>query len=184
MATDHSVCPAHLAKYLATGARKLVQNPDRILAPYVSEGQTVLDIGCGPGFFTLAMARLVGPSGEAIAADLQQEMLDITRQRARKAGLESRIRFHKCGPDGIGLDVQVDLALAFYMVHEVPNPKALLEEIRSALKPSGRLLVVEPKLHVSGSDFAAMLEIARNLSYTVTEGPKVAFSRSAALIRE
>jgi len=184
MATDHSVCPATLAKFLTSGLRKLVQNPDRILGPYVAEGQTVLDIGCGPGFFTLAMARLVGPGGQAIAADLQEEMLEITRERACKAGLESRIRFHKCRPDRIGLDVQVDLALAFYMVHEVPDAGSLLEEIADVLKPGGRLLIVEPKFHVSAADFARTVELARGLGLRSVGEPKITLSRSVVLVRE
>ncbi len=67
-----SVCPAELAGSLDNRMRRLLQNPLKILRPYVQEGMTALDVGCGPGFFTLPMAQLVGSSGRVIAADLQR----------------------------------------------------------------------------------------------------------------
>lgn len=171
------VCPASGASFLLIG-RRLLHNPDKILGRIVSQGQTVLDIGCGPGFFSLAMARLVGESGKVIAADLQQEMLDIVHKRACEQGLESRIQLHKCESDGIGLSETVDFALAFYMVHEVPDPEKFLREVYETLKPGGQLLFVEPKGHVSGAAFESSVKLAQSIGFEAVSKPGVLFSRA------
>ena len=72
------------------------QNPVKILSPYVGSGMTVLDIGPGMGFFTLPMARLVGPAGKVVCADVQPKMLDALRRRAAEAGLADRIDARVC----------------------------------------------------------------------------------------
>ncbi len=77
----------------------------------------------------------------------------MVREKAARQGLESRIVTHKSGPDRIGLSEKVDFALAFYMVHEVPNAEAFLKEVASVLKPRGKLLIVEPRMHVSAAAF-------------------------------
>ena len=66
------VCPVEIAGHLDNRIRRWVQNPQKILEPYVEEGMVVLDIGCGPGFFSIDMAKMVGRSGRVIAADLQE----------------------------------------------------------------------------------------------------------------
>ena len=86
-------------------------------------------------YFSIAMAKMVGEFGKVIAVDVQEEMLQILRKKAAQQGLESRIVTHKSDPDRIGISEKVDFALAFYMVHEVPNAEAFLMEIVSLLKP-------------------------------------------------
>ena len=95
-----SVCPAEHAGWLSTPLRRLGQDPRRILHGLVTEGDTAVDLGCGPGFFTLPMASMVGHGGTVIAVDLQQEMLDRLRLRAERAGLAARIRLHRCRQPG------------------------------------------------------------------------------------
>jgi len=153
------------------------------MGEYIEPGQTVLDLGCGPGTFSIAMAKMVGESGKVIAVDVQEEMLQIVRKKAAQQGLESRIVTHKSGPDRIGLSEKVDFALAFYMVHEVPNAKAFLKEISSMLKPKGKLLVVEPMFHVSATVFERTIDIARQAGLSPIFGPKIRFSRSKLLSR-
>ena len=75
-------------------------------------------------------------------------------------GVESRISFHKCESDTIGLDEKADFALAFYMVHEVPDPEKFLAEVFGLLNPGGTLLLVEPKFHVSGAVFEKTTDMA------------------------
>jgi ubiquinone/menaquinone biosynthesis C-methylase UbiE len=83
---------------------------------------TAMDIGCGMGFCSIAMARMVGNEGKVISVDLQQKMLDVLLKRARKAGVAERIETHRCEADSLGVDTAVDFVLAFMMVHEVPVP--------------------------------------------------------------
>lgn len=178
------VCSAEHAGVLDNWLRRLLQNPDKILRGLITDGQTAIDVGCGPGVFTLAMAKLAGEKGCVIAADLQQEMLDKVRAKAREAHLESRIRFHKCESDKIGLDTTVDFALAFYMVHEVPDPEAFLREIYSFIKPGGKLFLVEPKFHVSASAFAKTVDLATKIGFKKIGKPRISFSRAVLLFRQ
>ena len=161
MADSSRICSWKHAFALDNSIRRLIHNPQKILGGYIKPGQTVLDLGCGPGTFSIAMAKIVGESGNVIAVDVQEEMLQILRKKAAQQGLESRIITHKSDPDRIGISVKVDFALAFYMVHEVSNAEAFLKEIASVLKPSGKLLVVEPKFHVSATAFEKTIEVAQ-----------------------
>jgi len=183
---EHShggVCSAKLAGLLDNQLRRLLHNPDTFMKAFIERGQRVLDVGCGPGFFSLAMARIVGEEGQVIAADLQQNMLDRVYKRAREENLESRIQLHKCLEDRIGLNETVDFALAYYMVHEVPDPDSFLREIYSIIKPGGKLLLVEPIFHVSSSAFQATKDMALNIGYKSIAEPHVIFSRAILLAR-
>jgi ubiquinone/menaquinone biosynthesis C-methylase UbiE len=177
------VCPAAHAGWLSTPVRRLAQDPRRILRGLVAEGDTVIDLGCGPGFFTLPMAVMAGVSGTVIAVDLQQEMLERLRVRADRAGLAARIRLHRCRSDGLGLDCRADFALAFYMLHEVPSEEAFLGQVHAALKPNGRFLLVEPRGHVSSSGFERSLAAAHKAGFRAVSRPGLAFSRAALLAR-
>ena len=178
MIDSSRICPWWLASALDNPIRRLIHNPEKILGGYIESGQTVLDVGCGSGTFTIAMAKMVGETGKVIAVDVQDEMLQIVRKKAAKERLESRIITHKSKPDRIGISDKVDFALAFYMVHEVPDVEAFLKEIATLLKPNGRLLIVEPKLHVSASSFKKTLEAARLAGFKPISEPKIRFSRS------
>jgi ubiquinone/menaquinone biosynthesis C-methylase UbiE len=142
---------------------------------------TVLDFGCGPGFFTLDLADLVGPSGRVIAADLQPGMLERLRVKARGTALEARIELHQCQPNQIGLSSPVDFALAFYVLHELPDPEAVLSELRSLLTDHGRVLVVEPPLHVTRAAFEATLQVARRAGFRIADRPRLPFNKAVLL---
>lgn len=182
MAHDHDrVCPVEKAGLLDNRLRRLLQNPRKILKGQIREGMTVLDVGCGPGFFTIEMADMVGSSGRVIAADLQDGMLQIIKSKVQGTELESRITLHKCSETGIGVTEKIDLALVFYMLHEVPDQKAFLTEIAGMLSPDGGILVVEPSFHVSPNDFAASVEIAKSVGLTDVERPRVPMSKTVLL---
>jgi ubiquinone/menaquinone biosynthesis C-methylase UbiE len=178
--TSH-ICSRKIAFALDNPIRRLLHNPERILGEYIEQGQTVLDVGCGPGTFSLAMAKMVGELGKVIAVDVQEEMLQIVKEKAAQQGLQSRIVTHKSDPDRIGISEKVDFALAFYMVHEVPDAQAFLKEIACVLKPKGKLLIVEPMLHVSATAFERTIEVARQAGLKAVSGPKIFFSRSMLL---
>jgi len=181
MIDSFHICPWWLAKGLDNPIRRLIHNPEKILGEYIEPGQTVLDLGCGSGTFTIAMARMVGETGKVIAVDVQDEMLQMVKQKAVKEGLDSRVITHKSEPDRIGISVKVDFALAFYMVHEVPNAKGFLKEIASLLKSDGKLLIVEPLFHVSASSFKNTLDTARSAGLKSISEPGIRFSRSVLL---
>ena len=156
-----------------------VCGPVSILGGFVAPGQTAVDIGCGLGYFSLALARLVGPDGKVIALDVQPQMVKRAFNRAQHKGLQDIIDFRVCSPDKLGVTESADFVLAFWVVHEVTDQEGLFAEVYTFLKPNGRLLIVEPKGHVSAARFAAMLELARRVGYSVSAGPRVRFSRTA-----
>jgi len=137
-----------------------------------------MDIGCGPGFFTIAMARIVGNEGRVIAVDIKEHMLERVRRRAVREGLQSCIHLHQCQPDRIGIKEHVDFVLAFWMAHEVPNTEAFLDEVRGLLKPEAHFLLVEPKLHVSFKNFQRTVEVACEAGMKPCSEPKVRLSRA------
>lgn len=175
------VCPVEMAGSLDNRIRRWVQDPQKILAPYIEEGMTVLDLGCGPGFFSIDMAQMVGKSGRVIAADLQEGMLQKLRDKIQGTELEERITLHKCEVDKIGVSEAVDFVLAFYMVHEVPDKEDFFKEIGSTLKPNGQLLIVEPPLHVSKTEFERTVEKAKSAGFTPVVRPKVFLSKAVIM---
>ena len=177
------VCPVEKADSLDSRIRRLLQNPQKILRPYIEEGMTVLDVGCGPGFFSIDMAQMVGKTGRVIASDLQEGMLQKVRDKIKGTELEKRIKLHKCEENRIGVSDHVDFVLLFYMVHEVPNKEKFFCEIETILRPDGQVLIVEPPFHVSKSAFEETIKKARDAGFTDVEGPNVLFSKTVLLKR-
>lgn len=83
------VCPWWMGFFLASPLRRLIQNPEKLLKPFIKEGMHILEIGPGMGFFTLPMAHMVGPVGKIFAVDVQQQMLDHLSARAKKPALQT-----------------------------------------------------------------------------------------------
>ncbi len=178
---SNRVCPVERAGGLDNRIRRWLQNPGKILGPYIKEGMTVMDLGCGPGFFSIEMAHMAGKSGWVIAADLQEGMLQKLRDKIDGTEIEERITLHKCEQSKIGVSEEVDFVLLFYIVHEVPDKDALFNEIETMLKPNGQVLMVEPSFHVSKAAFKETIGKARNAGLTLVKGPKVFFSKTAML---
>ncbi len=177
------VCPVEAAGSLDNWVRKLIHNPKKILSPYINEGMKVLDIGCGPGFFTIEMAKMVGQSGKVIAADLQDGMLEKIKDKVKGTELEQRIIIHKTEKNRINISENVDFALAFYMIHEVPDKVIFFNEIKSILFDNGRLLIVEPPFHVTKKDFNETISIAKAAGFSINPGIKLFFDHSAVLLK-
>jgi len=175
---NNRVCPVERAGSLDNKIRRWLQNPRKILSPFIEEGMTVLDLGCGPGFFSIDMAQMVGKSGRVIASDLQEGMLQKLKEKIQGTELEERITLHKCQKNRIGVLENVDFVLAFYMVHEVPNQEEFLNEIGAILKPNGQIFIVEPPFHVSKKSFKKTIRTARGAGFTPAERPKVLFSKT------
>jgi ubiquinone/menaquinone biosynthesis C-methylase UbiE len=165
-------CPWWLGYLLASPLRRLVEDPHARLAPYVRAGMFVLEPGPGMGFFTLELARLVGPGGRVVAVDLQEKMLAELRRRARRAGLADRVETRCCTQDDLGigdLAGRFDLVVLFHMLHEVSDKDRFLQAIYAALKPGGGVLIVEPRGHVSAGAFQACLALAAGIGFTIAE---------------
>jgi len=175
------VCPAFFSGSLDNLFRRLVQDPHKTLVPFIKEGMTVLDLGCGPGYFSVEIAKMIGKSGKLFSADIQAGMLAKLRKKVTGTDLEKRIELVECSTSSIGVSEKVDFILAFWMVHEVPNHAGLFSELKELLKPDGRILIVEPKIHVTGKAFGNMLSVIKMTGFEITAGPKAFFSRSLVL---
>ena len=151
------VCPWWGGYFLDNRFRRILHKPGEILGPYIEQGMTVMDFGCGMGFFSIAMARLLGGEGRVIAVDFQKKMLDTLLKRAKQAGVADRIRTHRCERDSVGMVEPVDFVLAFWSAHEAPDIFLLLTEMHGCLVHKGRLLLVEPRGHVSTKAFGKIL---------------------------
>jgi ubiquinone/menaquinone biosynthesis C-methylase UbiE len=177
------VCPWWFAYTFDNPLRSLFHNPQKLFAPYVHKGMIVADIGCGLGYFSLGLARMVKENGRVIAVDIQPQMLKRMRKRADRAGLSSIIHSHLCRDNDLDIREPLDFALAFWMMHEAPDPAALCRQIYHALKPSGTLFFTEPVFHVNNEDFLREIAMARDAGFNLKEEPPVRWSYAATLTK-
>jgi ubiquinone/menaquinone biosynthesis C-methylase UbiE len=179
------VCPWWLGYFLASPVRRWISDaPAKLLAPYVREGMTVLEPGPGMGYFTLELARGVGPSGRVVVVDIQSPMLASLKRRARNAGLLDRIDARLASADSMGigdLAGKIDFTLAFALVHEMPSAEHFFREAAQASKPSALLLLAEPSGHVKPEEFEAELKYAGEAGFSIVDTPEVRRSRAALL---
>ncbi len=176
-------CPWWLIYAFDNPIRRLVQDPHEILKHYVNPGDKILDIGCGMGYFSIEFARLTGEKGKVIAADLQPEMLAGLQKRATRANLTDRIEPHLCTFEKIGKIEPVEMAFAFWMVHEVSQRKAFLEEIRDLIAYDGILMIVEPVIHVTKSNFEKTVDLCYELGFMEVERPEIFMSRAIVFLK-
>ena len=181
------VCPMWVGYIMASPIRRLLQNPRKILGDYIKQGMTVLDVGCAMGFFSLAAARLIGSNGRVVCVDLQSGMIESLKRRADRAGLSDRIDPRVCSEHSLEISDlvdQVDFALAFYVVHEIPNVPGFMTEIHAVLKPGGRFLVAEPKGHTSVDDYEATEAVALQAGFTIIGHPKLGRDRTTMFVKK
>jgi ubiquinone/menaquinone biosynthesis C-methylase UbiE len=157
------------ADWLDRADRNSVQRPEHVLDVLgVHEGQTVADVGCGSGYFTVHLARRVGPRGRVIATDLQQEMLDLLKKKldtAKIGNVTSRLTTPKDAKLEAG---ELDLVLLVDVYHEVASPPTTLAQIRRALAKDGRLALVEyraedPKVAIKPEHKTTLVQLQREL---------------------
>ena len=183
---EHRVCPWWAGPLLASPVRRLAQDPAGLLKPFVRAGMTALEPGPGMGFFTLELARLVGPQGRVVAVDLQPKMIEGLRRRAGRAGLLDRIETRIAPAATMALDSYenvFDFVLAFAMVHELPSAGIFFAEAARAMKPGARLLLAEPAGHVGEDAFDQELAFAAQCGLSAAPGPRIWRSRSALLAK-
>ena len=181
-ARPERICPPWLAPFLDNPLRRWLTGSRKLAQRHVRPGMTVLDFGCGPAPMLRDFLRAAAPDGRVVCADMQQAMLDHVARKARRAGLAGRVQLHLCGRDDADLPRGVaDFAVAFWVLHETPDPAASLAQLRDCLKPGGHLLVAEPRMHTSPAAFAGLLAQARQAGLEEIEQPAVGLSRACLL---
>ena len=134
------------APWLDREERETEEAPARALTIMaVAPGSTVADIGAGSGYFTERLARLVGPAGRVYASDIQQGMLNLITRRVAREGLTNVTLVLGEPTDPRLPPKSVDLALMVDVYHELEDPQTVLRHVRDALKPGGRLVLIEYK---------------------------------------
>ena len=109
----------------------------------IQPGQTVCDMGCGNGFYTLHLARLVGENGKVVAVDIQREMLGLLKDRAAAEKIDNIELVLGTAFDPRLAPNSFDLVLMVDVYHELSHPDEMLRAIRQSLKPTGRVALVE-----------------------------------------
>ncbi len=124
--------------------REAWQRPDEVMdALGIAEGSVVADLGAGGGWFTIRLARRVGPNGRVYAEDVQHEMLEAIRRRVEREGLSKNVERKLGTAVDPGLPAGVlDAALIVDTYHEMDQPVALLKNLARSLKPNGRIGIV------------------------------------------
>jgi ubiquinone/menaquinone biosynthesis C-methylase UbiE len=112
----------------------------------IKPGQTICDMGCGNGFYTLKLAELVGETGRVIAVDIQPEMLRFLEERAKSEGVKNVKPVLGTLVDPKLEPASLDMILLVDVYHEFSHPEHMLKAMREALKPSGRMVLVEFRL--------------------------------------
>jgi ubiquinone/menaquinone biosynthesis C-methylase UbiE len=181
MSRSERVYPVERAGFLDNRFRRWFQNPRKILGPFVREGMVAMDLGCGPGFFSLDLAEMVGRSGKVIACDVQKGMLQKIRGRIAGTDLEQRIVLRQWRDGRIDFSELIDFVLLFYMVHETTDQTFLFKAIGAVLNTQGQVLVVEPPFHVSTEAFEQTMRLARDAGLIPVGMPKIPFSRAVLL---
>ena len=120
------------------------EQPEAMLdALKIPSGATVADVGAGAGYHSIRMAQRVGPKGMVLATDLQPEMLVMLQRNAREARVKNIKPIRATQLDTKLPDAAVDLILMVDVYHECTDPEMTLKGLRKALKPQGRLVLVE-----------------------------------------
>lgn len=145
--TSRQIAPtmSHVhADWLTRPEREEEEHPDRLVAALrIRRGSTVIDFGAGVGYFTWRLARQVGPEGRVLAVDIQPEMLDMLSANIERRGIRNVETILSTNEDA-GLPANAaELVLLVDVYHELAYPARTMGEIREALKPEGRLVVVE-----------------------------------------
>jgi ubiquinone/menaquinone biosynthesis C-methylase UbiE len=173
--------PIEKADALESRLRLLLQNPMRILKNHIRPGMTVLDLGCGTGYFTLEIAKLLEKKGKVIATDVQTGMLEILKQKLQKSDLHNLIQIINNQEHTLGFTEKVDFILAFYSFHEMKNIDNIIHELKQILKPETKVFISEQKFHVSGDAFNTIIEKMENIGLEIIARPKIFLSRTVIM---
>jgi len=177
------IFPSWKAEQLDNKIRRLLQNPYKILSPFVSKGMTVLDYGCGNGYFSIPLSKMVDNSGKVFAVDIQKEMLDKLSDKLKALNI-SNVTDIQRGSEKLNVPECVDFAIAVYVVHEIPDQTGFFREIFDLLNPDGKLLIMEPDFIVSKRKFNKTIEVAKQVGFVDSERLNLFLSKSGILLKK
>lgn len=173
--------PVEMAGSLESRFRKFLQNPNKILRKYIHSGMTVLDLGCGTGYFTLEIAKLLNNNGKVIASDVQNGMLEILQQKLLNSEVKNQIEILKSEEDSICLTEKVDFILAFYSFHEMKYIDHIITGLTNIVKPETKILISEQKFHVREKTFNSIIKKMKNNGFEICEKPWIFLSRTIVM---
>jgi len=186
MEKTETVCPPWVGRLMVSPLRKWVHNPHKILSPFIKSGDIILEIGPGMGFFSIPMAQMTGKTGKVLCVDVQEPMLQSLSKRAEKYKVDDQIKTHRCNTNSLNiehLNEQIDFALLFAVVHEIPDQQKLFNECYAALKPGGKILFAEPKGHVKETNWRQSLSFAKEAGFKLQETSYIRSSISKVLVK-
>jgi predicted methyltransferase len=135
------------ASWLERPGRDQEQRPDEVIREMgLRDGDVVADLGAGTGYFTRRLAKAVAPSGRVYAVDIQPEMIGLLKRNVEKAGLTNVVPVLGTGDDPKLPRESLDWILLVDVYHELQRPRAVLARMREALKPAGKVALVEYRL--------------------------------------
>ena len=148
----HPVSGRLIAPVMGVGGAEWLERPEReseeapsiaIQALKIQPGQVVADIGAGSGYYTVRLAREVGPTGKVYGTDIQPGMLDLLLRNVAKAKLDNVVAVLGTPDDPKLPPGSLDLALMVDVYHELGAPQAFIRKLRASHKPTGRLVLLE-----------------------------------------
>ncbi len=175
------VCPNWLCFSLDNFIRKKLHDPTKILTQHIKKDYFVLDVGSGPGYFSIPIAKMVGENGKLIAIDIQKGMLQQLEKKAYQNEVADRVVCQLITNEDFKVNVPIDFVIAFWMIHEVPDKQIFMRSIYNAMKTGTTFLIAEPYLHVTGEMFDKSVAIAESIGFKIIDKPKIFFSRTVLL---
>ena len=174
----HPVSGRVIAPVMGVGGAAWLERPEReseeatsraVDALDLRPGMVAADIGAGSGYYTVRMARKLGPTGKVFATDIQAGMLDILKRRMTADGIGNVVPVLGA-PDDPRLPAgAIDLALMVDVYHELASPQVFMRRLREALKPDGRLVLIEfrkedPRVPIKEEHKMSVAEVRQELS--------------------
>jgi precorrin-6B methylase 2 len=141
-----------IAQVMGPGGILWLERPERaseeqpqvaIDALEIKPGQTVADLGAGSGYYSFRIAPLVGPTGKVLAIDIEQHMLETIAERAHRERVANVMTVHSSAQDPHLAPGSVDLLFMVDVYHELEYPYEMMTKVRAALKPGGRVALIE-----------------------------------------
>jgi len=148
----HPVSGRVIAPVMGVGGAAWLERPERdseeatsraVDALDLKPGMVVADVGAGSGYYTVRMARKVGPTGKVFATDIQAGMIDIIKRRLSVERVENVVPVLGAPDDPRLPAAAIDLALMVDVYHELAAPQVFARRLRESLKPDGRLVLIE-----------------------------------------